>query len=366
MNPDLVAVFTLTGVLAAANGANDVSKGVATLCGAGVVRYRAAIAWGIAATLGGSLLSLTIASRMSVLFTKGIVMVPPSATFALAVLCGSIAWVSFATIRRLPVSTTHALVGSMVGAGLLAGTVLWSSIWVKVALPLLASIAVSYLLSAFLNRVTRGWPQCVCADVERADAELSALPAGGVFANVCAPALAAPTIRITAGTSAECAIHSRGQRYSLMDGAHWITSGLASFARGLNDTPKIWAIGAFALTSDGLRGWQLLLIVAVSMALGGALAGIRVARTLAKGVVKMNHREGFMANLVTAVLVGEGAHLGLPMSTTHVAAGAIAGIPGSHLARLNATTLGRFLFAWAVTPVVAALIAMGTYALLRT
>jgi len=361
----LVAVFILTGILAAANGANDVSKGVATLAGAGVVRYRAAIAWGIAATLVGSLLSLAIASRMSVLFTKGIVTVPPSATFALAVLCGSIAWVSFATIRRLPVSTTHALVGSMIGAGLLAGKVLWSSIWVQVALPLFASIAVSYLLSAFLNRVTRGWPQCVCVDVERAHARLSALSTGGAFSRVSALEFPAQAIAISTSANAECTIHPRGRRYSLMDIAHWITSGLASFARGLNDTPKLWAIGAFALTSNGLRGWQLLLIVAFSMAVGGGVAGIRVARSLAQDVVKMNHREGFMANLVTAVLVGEGAHLGLPMSTTHVSAGAIAGIPGEHVGRLNKRKLETFLIAWAVTPVVAGMIAMGAFVLLR-
>ena len=364
MSGSTIAVFTLTGILAAANGANDVSKGVATLVGAGVVRYRTALAWGVLTTLLGSLLSLIIAPRMSALFTTGIVTVSPSAPFALAVLGGTIAWVSYATLMRLPVSTTHALVGAMVGAGSLAGTVLWASIWLRVAFPLLVSIAMSYLLSAILNRATRAWPQCVCVDVEQAHVGLNVLPFGGV-ASIAAVGSPVPKIAVTTSLHGDCAVHVQGRRYSLLDGAHWVTSGLASFARGLNDTPKIWAIGTFALTSGGLTHWQLLLIVAISMAIGGSFAGIRVAHSLARGVVRMNHREGFMANLVTAILVGGGANLGLPMSTTHVSAGAIAGIAGSSVSRLNAQTLGKFLIAWTITPAVTASIAMGAFLLLR-
>jgi PiT family inorganic phosphate transporter len=363
MSGTAIAVLTLTGVLAAANGANDVSKGVATLVGAGVVRYRTALAWGVLTTLLGSFFSLVIASRMSVLFTTGIVIVSPSAPFALAVLGGTIAWVSYATLMRLPVSTTHALVGAMVGAGSLAGTILWTSIWLKVALPLLASIALSYLLSAMLNRATRAWPQCVCVDVEQAYVGLNVFLSGG--ASIVAVGAPVPKIGVTTSLHGDCAVHVQGQRYSLLNGVHWVTSGLASFARGLNDTPKIWAIGTFALTSGGSTRRELLLIVALSMAIGGSVAGIRVAHSLARGVVNMNHHEGLMANLVTAILVGGGANLGLPMSTTHVSAGAIAGIAGGSVSRLNFRTLGGFVMAWTVTPVIAATIAMAAFLLLR-
>jgi PiT family inorganic phosphate transporter len=70
----------------------------------------------------------------------------------------------------------------------------------------------------------------------------------------------------------------------------------------------------------------------------------------------MNHQEGFRANLTTAILVGVGANLGLPMSTTHVATGAIAGLARGDIARLNRRTLRDFSVAWTVTPLSAGLV----------
>jgi len=77
--------------------------------------------------------------------------------------------------------------------------------------------------------------------------------------------------------------------------------------------------------------------------------------------VRMDHREGLLANLTTALLVGVGANFGLPMSTTQVSTGAIAGIAGGDTARLNRRTVRDFALAWTVTPLVAALIAGMTY-----
>jgi len=122
-DPVTVAIFGLLVFLAAMNGANDVSKGIATLAGAGVTRYRTAIAWGTVTTLGGCLLSLTVAAKLTALFSKGIVSHPPTNAFTLAVLVGAGAWVAIATLTRLPVSTTQAIIGALVGAGLLLGLV---------------------------------------------------------------------------------------------------------------------------------------------------------------------------------------------------------------------------------------------------
>ncbi len=130
-----VAVMFLTVALAAANGANDVSKGIATLAGAGAARYRTAILWGTVTTLVGAVASMTIAERLSALFSRGIVTAPPTPPFAVAVLVGATAWVGFATATRLPVSTTQAIVGALrefglawtvtpVGAGLVSAFVL--------------------------------------------------------------------------------------------------------------------------------------------------------------------------------------------------------------------------------------------------
>lgn len=122
-----LAVLLLTLALAAANGANDVAKGVATLAGAGVARYRTAVTWGAVTTLVGGLTAVWLGDAMRRLFASGIVDGEPTARFALAALVGTAGWVGVATVARLPVSTTHALVGSMLGAGLFAapGSVQW-------------------------------------------------------------------------------------------------------------------------------------------------------------------------------------------------------------------------------------------------
>jgi PiT family inorganic phosphate transporter len=109
----------------------------------------------------------------------------------------------------------------------------------------------------------------------------------------------------------------------------------------------------------------LLLVTALAMAGGALLAGQRVARVLGEQVVTMNHEEGFKANLTTAVLVGIGANLGLPMSTTHVSTGAIVGAAGLNRSRLNSRTLRDFAIAWTLTPLTAGLIAAALFLLLR-
>jgi inorganic phosphate transporter, PiT family len=144
--------------------------------------------------------------------------------------------------------------------------------------------------------------------------------------------------------------------YDTATTAHWFTSGAAGLARGLNDTPKIVAIGAFALPNGGDPHW-LVSGVAAAMALGGLLAGMRVAHSIAEKVVQMDHLEGFRANLTTALLVGVGANLGLPMSTTHVATGAIAGLARKNVSRLNRRTLRDFALASTATPACAGLLA---------
>ncbi|MBW4718731.1 inorganic phosphate transporter [Saccharothrix obliqua] len=315
----VAVVLVLVTFLAAVNGSNDVPKGVATLAGAGVAGFRTAILWGTVTTLAGCLVSLQLASRMTALFSTGIVSAPPTAEFAIAVLVGTGAWVALATVLRLPVSTTHALIGSLLGAGALfaSGSVVWSAVVPRLVQPLLLSVVVAYGVSVLLA--------------------------------------------VLAGRRSRAASAGRADR--VLGVAHWITSGLTGFARGLNDAPKIVAIGAFALVPAGFAPWQVLLVVAGAMAAGSVIGGLRVAERLAEDVVRMSHREGFTANLTTAALVGIGASAGLPMSTTHVSTGAIAGSAGLAVNRVNRKTIGQFAIAWLVTPPVAGAVAAITYLL---
>jgi inorganic phosphate transporter, PiT family len=359
------AILILTAGLAAANGANDVSKGVATLAGAGVTRYRSAVLWGVVATFAGSMLSLILAARITTLFSTGIVAATPTDAFALAVLTGALAWIVVATAARLPVSTTHAIVGALIGAELLLAptAVRWHALLPRVVFPLLAGIVVSYALAAIINRMTSA-PERICVDVA-APIPVNPSPTGAAM--VMRPSTL-PVVAVAMGIRGECGVHATGStRVGLaMNGGHWVSSGATSFARGLNDTTKIVAIGAFGLVPGHLGAGQLLVVVALAMALGGLAAGIRVAKQLGENVVHMSHAEGFKANLTTAILVGLGANLGLPMSTTHVSTGAIAGIAGLDVRRLQGDTLRGFVLAWTVTPATAAVVAALAFVILRS
>ncbi|MFN2421937.1 MAG: anion permease [Gemmatimonadota bacterium] len=173
-------VLAVGAALAFANGANDVSKAIATLVGSGVTDYRRAIAWGTAWTGVGGLLGALFASAMLATFGNGLRTPGTTPTFvgAVAVLVGAAGWVLFATRTGLPVSTTHAIVGSVVGVAALAygaDAVKWGALGGKVFLPLLVSPFGSLLITGVLLRATRRRASgageradCVCADVEPA------------------------------------------------------------------------------------------------------------------------------------------------------------------------------------------------------
>lgn len=93
-----VAVLLLTVVLAAANGANDVAKGVATLAGSGAASYRVALIWGAVTTLVGGLAAIWLGESMRSLFASGIVVIGPTQRFTVAVLAGTAGWVGLATL----------------------------------------------------------------------------------------------------------------------------------------------------------------------------------------------------------------------------------------------------------------------------
>jgi PiT family inorganic phosphate transporter len=144
---------------------------------------------------------------------------------------------------------------------------------------------------------------------------------------------------------------------------HWLSSGAVGFARCLNDTPKLVAVGA-GLAAVGVSVSAFGVFVSAVTFVGALVGGLRLAKMLGENVVRMSHREGLLANLATARLVGFGANLGLPMSTTHVSTGAIAGIAGADAGCLNRKTLRDLALAWTVTPLAGALIAAAAYAVL--
>jgi inorganic phosphate transporter, PiT family len=291
---------------------------------------------------------------------SGVLATPPSAlAFPVAVALGAVGWLAIATSTALPVSTTHALVGGLVGAGLMAGGppgVNWATLGHRVALPLAVSPLLS-LASVFVilpavtllfRRLNR---YCVC--LERREFAIAPATPG--------PAIAAGrALHVMAG--ADCPPHVL-TRVNALDSVHWLSAGLINGVRALNDTPKILALGLAAAPSLGVSSGSLIGVVAVAMGLGSHLAGRRVTRTLADRVTRIAPDDGLAANLVTSALVGIASVVAAPVSTTHVSTGAIVGV-GIHRRRVRWTLVGELLLAWLVTVPVAAAIAAATYRLL--
>ncbi|MDN5941002.1 MAG: inorganic phosphate transporter [Nitrospira sp.] len=366
--------FGLAFALAFANGTNDVSKAIATLVGSGITDYRSAIAWGTVWTMIGAASAAFVASAMIKTFSHGLVQTGTiiGSDVALAVLSGAIVWILFASRTGLPVSTTHALTGAIVGAGLVAFAgegLIWSAIGKKIALPLLLSPFLAFAVSLFIHPTVRALARkwdgaCLCA--MPASRALVAIDAQGgtrtLFqaASFGSPIMAVPSQCDRAGL--------RGLVVGL-DTIHWLSSGLASFARGTNDAPKIVAMlllgsttAAWPSTSSQLAAFGG---VAVAMGLGSYLGGLRVTEILAEKVTRMDHAEGLSANLTTSSLVLLSGSLGLPVSTTHISSSAIIGIgllKGWKSVRWM--TVRDMALAWVVTLPASALLACIAYLIL--
>ncbi len=364
----MLALVGLGFGLAYVNGANDVSKGIATLVGSGVTNYRRAIIWGSLWTAVGGLLGAVLAKAMVSTFGNGLFAAgtTPTLLAATATLCGAAAWILIATRTGLPVSTTHAIVGSIAGVGATAYGVLgveWSALAGKIVVPLLASPLVSLVAVVVLLRATRrgtapAVADCVCVEVQPA-----------MVASV--PGIATHTthspgakLQIVADSREACAVERPHALRLTLDHLHWLTSGATSFARGMNDAPKIVALVLAAGTLEGslevLSNPLLFCLVTTGMVAGSLVAGKRVTHVLAEKVTPMDHHEGFIANLVTAGLVTAGATLGLPMSTTHVSSGGIVGA-GAERGSLNQKTLREIGLAWIVTLPASAILGIGAY-----
>jgi PiT family inorganic phosphate transporter len=358
--------------LAYSNGSNDNFKGVATLYGSGTCTYRRALAWATSTTLAGSLLALYLAAGLAEAF-KGKGLVPDAVTrqpaFLLAVSLGAALTVLLATRTGMPVSTTHALTGGLVGAGLVAaaGDVRFAALGKSFLLPLLFGPVVAMVLTLVLYPLFR-WGRRVSGVTRR-----SCVCVGAAFEEVLPQAdgtllLVRTGARIEAGQAPACVQRYGGRVLGLeagaaLDGLHYLSGGAVGFARGLNDTPKIVALLLALEAKGGLRSHAGLGLVAAAMAVGGLLNSRRVAETMARKITAMNPGQGFTANLVTSLLVAGASRLGWPVSTTHVSVGALFGI-GVVNQTARARPVLSILVAWLTTLPISAAFSAVLYPLL--
>ena len=349
-------VLAIVVALAFWNGANDNFKGVATIYGSGSASYRSALAWATATTFAGSLLSFVLAAGLIRIFSgKGLVPehLAASPNFLAAVALAAALTVLVATRLGLPVSTTHALTGALVGAGLVgAGDAvdlgkLEKSFLVPLAVSPLAASALTaalYPLAAFLRRAAGVTSEtCVCVSEQWVPLALADAPAGTLSLT--------RQLTLTRGTTACCQERYQGRLVGVsaqaaLDLAHFASAGVVSFARGLNDTPKMVALILAAKVAGSPVGIPL---VGLAIAVGGVLGARRVAETMSHRVTThLSPGQGFVANLVAAGLVAAASRYSMPVSTTHVTNGGLFGI-GAVKRTARWRTIGTIMLAWVTT-----------------
>jgi PiT family inorganic phosphate transporter len=277
----LTALILATLFLAYSNGANDNFKGVATLFGSQTTSYKVAIWWATVTTFAGSVFSIFLATTLLKNFLgKGLVpdAIANALDFHLAVAIGAGLTVIIATITGFPISTTQGLTGALVGTGLMAiGTKLnFTALGNSFFLPLLLNPIIAIPLDA------------------------------GIYSLFCCVrnvlGIKSATLKLEAQKTQSILARSY---QSIVDACHFLSAGVVSFARGLNDTPKIVSL-ILIIKSFSIQGGML--AVAIAMALGGLLKAKKVAEIMSKKITVMNHTQGLSANIVTGILVIAASH----------------------------------------------------------
>ena len=313
----LIVGSCLLACLSASNGANDVSRAAATLLGGGLSSYRGVLSWVAAWTLAGSLASLFLAASVGQRFAVAMA-ANGGAQLDVAgvVMLSAVAWIGLATHGRLPVATTHAVLGALVGVAWFGG----------------------------------GWEACRSM---------------GLVRGFILPLVSSPLIALAvAGLGQFCFGRARVADGRWLGRLHWVSSGLVAFSRGVNDSAKLWALILPMAVANGLSGSTAMrvgvLIVAGSMLAGSVLFGRRVTQTFAFSIRRMGHVDSAVANLSTALVIGCASLLSFPVASSHVVGGAIVGSGLSvGRGRMFWKPLVEILSAWVLTLPTTAVLSIG-------
>jgi len=306
--------------LAFGNGANDVGKSVTALMmdpdtAAFKPRYSPLIWGGLFSGLG-SILAIIISVRLFSAFTpQSFFQSTPGVSFILAALVGAASWILIATLLRVQVSTTHAIVGAIIVQAIYllgASSLEWTFLIWRILLPLAAGPFVALIGVYIISRVLR-----------KRDTGVDEAPSS-----------------------------------RRLGAADWISAAGVAFARGVNDAPKMAALGAFVLLGTSEDGVLLpYIIVGVAVVAGSLVWGDRVAKTLI-GHTPLQRGHRLKAHGATAVLVSAGSYFGDAFSTTNVSEGANAGHHGQKGRQFLAPALRGMALAWMVTLPAAGLLAI--------
>ena len=325
MESDLVLVIVVGTALAFdfTNGFHDTANVVATSISTRAASPRAAIAFASILNFVGAFLSLEVAATVA----KDVV--DPNAinseTVIFAGLIGAIAWNLITWYFGLPSSSSHALIGGVVG-----------------------STVAAYGVDAVMGE--------------------------GLVGKVLIPALIAPVLAFAVAVVAITLAYrtvgrlrpgpvTRGFRFGQV-----ISGGMLALAHGTNDAQKTMGVIALALIANGnlspdadIPFW-VIVSSATAIALGTYSGGWRIIRTMGSRIIKMDTAQGFSAQGAGAAVILTSTHFGFPLSTTQVISGGVMGSgAGKRLSAVRWGVAGNIVGAWVLTLPAAASIGAATY-----
>lgn len=405
----IMALAVLSGLYLAWNiGANDVANAMGTSVGSGALSLRHAMVLAMVfeaagAFLAGGRVTATISQGLFDLSAFGGDALLLSAAMT-ACLIASAVWLNFASYMGWPVSTTHCIVGAVVGAGACVGG--WGALdagrltgvgiaWV---LSPLIAIWLGYQSYGFIRRRILGAADPL-ARVQRLGPALAGgitaflalallfrgegplrfdLPlyaAGGIALalGAIATAIARPLFR-RAAAEAPADHPARLQRTErVFHGLQVLAACTLAFAHGSNDIAN--AVGPVAVVFHGLRVGiteqvtvppAVLMVGVVGLVIGLASYGYKVMATVGREITELTASSGCAAAFSAATIILVGSKLGLPVSTTHIMVGAVIGVGfGRGIAAINIRVLRAILASWIVTVPFTAALTAGLVALAR-
>jgi PiT family inorganic phosphate transporter len=307
------------------NGFHDTANAMATTIATRALRPRLAVGLCALLNFAGAFVSIKVAATISQgIVDQGVL----DLRTLFAALVGAIAWNLLTWALGLPSSSSHALIGGLVGAGLVAGgadAIKGSAIIEKVVAPAVLAPLICGLAAMLGTYVAYRMQQRDPSDRSR-----------------------------------------RAYRYGQIG-----TASLVSLAHGTNDAQKTMGVITLALVAHGTLHqtgdnfsvplW-VKLVAATAIALGTYVGGWRIIRTMGHRLTRIEAPQGFVAEASGATTILASSYFGYPLSTTHVVSGGIVGVGiGKRLADVRWGLAGRIVIAWVVTLPAAALVAAGVW-----
>jgi phosphate/sulfate permease len=308
------------------NGCHDAANAIATSISTRALTPRVALAMAAVANVAGALISTKVAATVG----SGIIDAPDGRAglvIVLAGLIGAISWNLATWYFGLPSSSSHALIGGLIGAAFVGSDgVKWGGIGDKVVVPMVSS-PLAGLVLGYLFMLAVLW----------------------TFRNANAHKV------------------NRGFRW-----AQIVSAGAMAFGHGTQDAQKTMGVIALALTVSGhltrhagIPLW-VILSAATAISLGTYSGGWRIMRTLGRRIISLSPASGFAAQTVASSIMLTTSQLGLPVSTTHVITSSVMGVGATR--RFSAVrwgVAGNIVFAWVLTIPGAAAVAALAWAILR-